>query len=88
MRHRIKISKNRGIQVDFSNSPPTGQRGRIKEEATMPQYVFLCQDCHKEFSATLHIADLEKGGTVCPHCGGQRVIQQVAEFSAVTSKKS
>ena len=54
----------------------------------MPQYVFLCQDCHKEFSTTLHIADLEKGGAVCPQCGGKRVTQQVAEFSAVTSKKS
>ena len=53
----------------------------------MPQYVFLWEDCHEEFSATLHIVDLKKGGTVCPHCGSKRVIQQVAEFSAVTSKK-
>ncbi len=27
----------------------------------MPQYVFLCQDCKKEFTLILHIADLEKG---------------------------
>ncbi|MGB9456916.1 MAG: zinc ribbon domain-containing protein [Bryobacteraceae bacterium] len=54
----------------------------------MPQYVFLCQDCNKEFTRILHIADLEKGGVVCPHCGGKRVTQQVAAFSAVTSKKS
>lgn len=54
----------------------------------MPQYVFLCQDCNKEFTQSLHIADLEKGGTVCPNCGGRRVIQAVAEFSAMTSKKS
>ena len=64
------------------------QRGRVKEEATMPQYVFLCQDCHKEFTRILHITDLEKGGVVCPHCGGKRVTQEVAAFSAVTSKKS
>ncbi len=59
-----------------------------KEEPTMPQYVFLCQDCKKEFTQSLHIADLEKGGVVCPHCGGTSVIQQVAAFAAVTSKKS
>lgn len=54
----------------------------------MPQYVFFCQDCNREFTLTLHIADLEKGGIVCPQCGGARVRQQVAAFSAVTSKKS
>ena len=54
----------------------------------MPQYVFLCQDCNKEFTEFLHIADLEKGGIACPNCGSQRVCQQVASFSAVTWKKS
>ena len=54
----------------------------------MPHYVFLCQDCSKEFTQILHIADLEKGGVVCPHCGSKRVTQGVAAFSAVTSKKS
>jgi len=54
----------------------------------MPQYVFLCQDCKKEFTLILHIADLEKGDVVCPHCGGRRVTQQVAKFAAVTSRKS
>jgi len=54
----------------------------------MPQYVFSCKDCNKEFTRTLHIADLEKGEIACPHCGGKCVTQQVAAFSAVTSKKS
>ena len=63
-------------------------RGQVKEEPTMPHYVFLCLDCNKEFTQILHIADLEKGGVVCPHCGGKRVTQEVAAFSAVTSKKS
>ena len=54
----------------------------------MPLYVFLCQDCNKEFTEILHMAELEKGGVVCPHCGGKRVLQAVAAFSAVTSKKS
>ena len=54
----------------------------------MPQYVFSCQDCKKEFTQILHIADLEKSDVVCPHCGSKRVTQQLAAFSAVTSRKS
>ena len=55
---------------------------------TMSTYVFLCQDCNKEFTQTLHMADVEKVAAVCPHCGGKRVIQAVAAFSAVTARKS
>jgi putative FmdB family regulatory protein len=58
------------------------------EAAVMPQFVFLCQDCTKEFTQILHFADLEKGSVACPHCGGKRVTLAVAVFSAVTSKKS
>jgi len=54
----------------------------------MPQYVFQCQDCNKEFTQFLHIADLEKGEVKCPSCGSKRVTQEVVEFSAVTAKKS
>lgn len=54
----------------------------------MPHYVFVCRSCQKEFSLVLHMADLEKGGLKCPHCGSTEVDQQVAMFSAVTSKKS
>ncbi len=54
----------------------------------MSQYMFLCQDCNKEFTQTLHMADVEKGGVACPHCGSKQVIQAVAAFTAVTSRKS
>lgn len=54
----------------------------------MPHYVFICLDCNQEFTEILHIADLEKADVVCPHCGGKRVKQELAAFSAVTSKKS
>lgn len=54
----------------------------------MSQYVFLCEDCKKEFTEHLHIADVEKAEVKCPLCGGKRVHQLVADFSAVTSKKS
>lgn len=54
----------------------------------MYQYVFLCQDCNKEFTKDLHMAELEKGGIECPVCGSRCVTQKVTEFMAVTSKKS
>jgi len=54
----------------------------------MPRYVFLCQACKKEFTEFLHMEDLDKGGIKCPSCGSDKVEQQIAAFSAVTSKKS
>jgi putative FmdB family regulatory protein len=54
----------------------------------MSQYVFHCQDCNKEFTQALHMADVDKGSVTCPHCGGTRVHQLVSAFTAVTSKKS
>ncbi|HEY3625867.1 MAG TPA: FmdB family zinc ribbon protein [Terracidiphilus sp.] len=54
----------------------------------MSQYVFHCQDCNQEFTQSLHMSDVEKGAVTCPHCGGTRVHQLVAAFTAVTSKKS
>jgi putative FmdB family regulatory protein len=54
----------------------------------MSQYVFHCQDCNKEFNQSLHMADVDKGGVKCPHCGSTRVHQLVSAFTAVTAKKS
>jgi putative FmdB family regulatory protein len=54
----------------------------------MPVYVFLCQNCKKEFTRILRISEFEKGGIKCPHCGSDNIEQQMATFSAVTSKKS
>lgn len=58
----------------------------------MSTYVFLCQDCNKEFTQSLHmsdlVSDLDKRVVTCPHCGSKRVEQAVSAFSAVTSKKS
>ena len=54
----------------------------------MNQYLFHCRDCNKEFTLHLHIAELEKGGMACPHCGSTQISQLVTEFSAVTAKKT
>jgi putative FmdB family regulatory protein len=53
----------------------------------MPHYLFFCQSCNKEFTQMLHIAELEQGGIKCLYCRSEDVQQQVAAFSAVTSKK-
>ncbi len=42
----------------------------------MPYYVFSCRDCSKQFTLFLRVADLEKGGLSCPHCGSKRAVQE------------
>ena len=54
----------------------------------MSTYVYFCQDCNKEFTKSLHMSDVEKINVECPHCGSKKVLQAVAAFSAMTSKKS
>lgn len=54
----------------------------------MPRYVFLCQECRKEFEKAMHMDELDEAKIQCPHCGSAKVEQAVAAFSAVTSKKS
>jgi hypothetical protein len=34
------------------------------------------------------MAEHDKGGVTCPHCGSKKVEQAVTAFAAVTSKKS
>lgn len=62
--------------------------GTLGGSNAMPQYVFLCEDCRKEFTQLMHMDELGKVGVKCPHCGSERVKQAVAAFAAVTSKKS
>lgn len=54
----------------------------------MPRYVFFCDACKHEFTEVMHIDDLGKVKVKCPKCGAETVHQEVAAFSAVTSKKS
>lgn len=54
----------------------------------MSNYVYLCEDCHKKFSVSLHMSDVRNSAPTCPHCGSKRVTHELAAFSAVTSKKS
>ncbi len=54
----------------------------------MPVYDYVCNDCHKNFEKVLTLTEHDKEKIVCPHCGSQNVEQEMAEFFAVTSKKS
>ncbi len=48
----------------------------------MPQYEFICQDCHKGFSKVLFQDDYEEGTLICPYCGSDRV--EMAATASVT----
>jgi putative FmdB family regulatory protein len=54
----------------------------------MSEYVFFCEDCKKEFTRHLHIAEREQEPVTCPYCSNTHVHQLITAFSAVTSKKS
>jgi len=49
----------------------------------MPHYEFFCHAWKKLFAA-----EYEKAGTVCPHCGSDKVEQSWPAFYALTSRKS
>jgi putative FmdB family regulatory protein len=55
---------------------------------TMSEYVFFCEECKKEFTQRLHMADREHDVISCPYCNSTKVQQAVTAFSTVTSKKS
>jgi putative FmdB family regulatory protein len=54
----------------------------------MPVYDYVCNDCHKTFEKVLTLSEHDKEKMVCPHCGSKNIEQEMAEFFAVTSKKS
>jgi putative FmdB family regulatory protein len=56
--------------------------------STMSEYIFFCEDCKKEFTQHLHMADRDQGPVLCPYCKSDKVEQVVTAFSTVTSKKS
>jgi len=47
----------------------------------MPHYEFFCEGCQKTFSKILTIARHDEEKIACPHCGSNKVDQQVSPFS-------
>jgi putative FmdB family regulatory protein len=54
----------------------------------MPQYEFLCLDCHRRFSRILTLVDCEEDEVLCPHCGSLKVEQRWSALDALTHQKS
>jgi putative FmdB family regulatory protein len=54
----------------------------------VPTYEFRCEDCRREFTLVLSMADRDKGKIRCPACKKRNVKQQISTFQTKTSKKS
>ena len=54
----------------------------------MPVYDYVCKDCHRPFETILTMKEHDEMEVRCPQCGSRNVEQEVAEFFAVTSRKS
>ena len=54
----------------------------------MPVYEYICKDCQHSFEVVLTLKEHDMQAATCPKCKSDNVEQDVAEFYAVTSKKS
>ena len=54
----------------------------------MPNYEFQCEDCQKNFSLQLTLAEHEAKDYQCPKCKSKNVKQLISTFQAQTSSKS
>jgi len=54
----------------------------------MPVYEYFCEGCKKEVTRTMSISEHDKGGAVCPECGGRSLRPLMATIFTQTSRKS
>lgn len=58
----------------------------------MPEYDYVCQDCHHEFTVDLSIADHTAKDKLheirCPKCGSQNVKHLIQSVFVTTARKS
>lgn len=54
----------------------------------MPQYEFICHECHEGFSKVMFHGDHEEGTLVCPYCGSDRVELRISDFCRETKKSA
>ena len=54
----------------------------------MPRYEFLCEKCQKPFELIMTISERETAKPTCPTCKGDKVVPQLSDFVAQTSKKT
>ena len=54
----------------------------------MPMYEYYCEGCKKEVTRTMSISEHDKGGAVCPQCGGRSLRPLMGTIFTQTSRKS
>ncbi len=54
----------------------------------MPTYEYNCENCRKNFSLKMKIAEYEKKKITCPECDSPKVKKQLTAFQTKTSRKS
>ena len=55
----------------------------------MPEYVYTCNKCKKDFSVFLSLKEFEKKQEIkCSHCGNDNIQRKYTSFFAKTNSKS
>ncbi len=54
----------------------------------MPNYDFICANCHKSFSETIAYKDYGQRPVVCPHCGGSQVRRRIGRVRVARSNSA
>jgi putative FmdB family regulatory protein len=73
---RICASVRRGITTS------------VEREKAMPLYEYFCEGCKREITIPMTVSQHDKGGAVCPHCGGTALRPQLGTVFTQTSRKS
>jgi putative FmdB family regulatory protein len=68
--------------------PITMDINNINGGSAMPTYEYRCEECLMEFSLDMSISEHDKGKIKCPECKSEKVVQQLSQFTAQTSRKS
>ena len=78
---QIRLARVSGVRT----RPRTGS---CLEEPAMPTYEYHCKRCGMTFERSEHITEHEKSHPRCPKCKSEEVEPVLADFFAVTSKKT
>ena len=87
------LSRPRGHTIEsrlarVSGVRPAHEQGSCLEEPAMPTYEYHCKKCGMTFEHNEHIAEHEKSHPRCPKCKSEAVEPVLADFYAMTSKKT
>jgi putative FmdB family regulatory protein len=52
---------------------------------SMPNYEYICDDCHQRFSLAIAYADYGRKKVSCPYCGSSRINRRIGRVRLVRS---